>query len=436
MISKHHALGALGVLLSLCASANSQDSDRFGTTIQLPTFGVAVDAQGVLEAQAFRDPGGRLHAARQAAAQAALPRNLAAPAKLRKISLVRLERTIKARLDQGQKPTDAMRHLAGLQRLQYVFYYPKSKDIVIAGPAEGWVADGAGRAIGIRTGRPVLLLEDLLVALRQFPPGELRRPFVGCTIDPSPGGLRRLQEFQKKVPSVVPQRARQLVAAQIEAGTREALGMSHIRVFGVSPNTHFANVMVEADYRMKRIGMGLEPPPVRMVTFLGALRSARHSSLQRWWFQPNYEAVRLAKDRQAMEIVGQGVKLASEDLTIGPNGKLLNPAAKANPASTAFTKSFTVKYEEIATASPVFAQLRNLIDMLVASAFIQREGLYLKAGWEAKALQDEKHLATETHRAPRRSRPAATPSGKDHGSSPPLAAFRFNRTGHLMRSIC
>ena len=41
-----------------------------------------------------------------------------------------------------------MRYLAGLLRVRYVFYYPDSKDIVLAGPAEGWVADPAGRIVG------------------------------------------------------------------------------------------------------------------------------------------------------------------------------------------------------------------------------------------------------------------------------------------------
>jgi hypothetical protein len=274
------ALGATSMVLA-ATTAVAQDAKKpFGTTIQLPTFGVAVDAQGVLAAQEFRDPGGRLHAARLAAAQAALPADIAAATKLRKISLVRLERAIAARIAAGQKPTEAMQHLAGLQKLEYVFFYPESKDIVIAGPAEGWMQDAAGRAVGIRSGKPVLLLEDLVVALRAFPPGEVRRPFVGCTIDPSEDGLARLREFQKKVPSVVPQRAREQVASQILAGTRDALGMSKIRVFGISADTHFANVMIEADYRMKRIGMGLEPPPVKMVTFLGAIRSARHDALR------------------------------------------------------------------------------------------------------------------------------------------------------------
>ena len=41
-----------------------------------------------------------------------------------------------------------------------------------------------------------------------------------------------------------------------------------ITVNGVSPKTHFAQVMVEADYRMKLIGIGLETPPVRLVSYV------------------------------------------------------------------------------------------------------------------------------------------------------------------------
>ena len=101
-----------------------------------------------------------------------------------------------------------------------------------------------------------------------------------------------------------------------------------------------------------------------------------------------------------MELVGEGVILASEDLTIGPNGKLLNPNAKPNAASTAFTESFTANYAKIATASPVFAQLRNVIDMLLAAALIEREDFYGKAKWPAETFASEQKLATERLNAP------------------------------------
>ena len=280
------------------------------TTVQLPTFGVAIDADGVLELKAFPDPDGRLHAARVDAARRALPGDVAKASPRRYVSLERLEQKIKANLLVG-RPIDAtMAHLAGLQRIEFVFLLPEDGGVVIAGPAEGWAPDAAGRPVGLTTERPTLQLDDLLVALRMFPPGGRDRPFVGCTIDPTPEGLQRLVEFQRQVPRTVPQRSRALVAHKLAAGSTKALGMANVRVFGVPTDSHFAQVLIEADYRMKLIGIGLQPPPVKMMTFIRAVTSARNGGLQRWWFTPNYDAVRITEDRLAMQLVGQGRAVA------------------------------------------------------------------------------------------------------------------------------
>src|SRR5262249_54338048 len=145
-------------------------------TVQQPTFGISIDAEGVLSTREFPDPTGRLFAQRVASAKAGMVGGILRWSDLRKVSLVKLERALASRSEAGEKPDDAMRHLAGLQRAQYAFFYPEQRDIVIAGPAEGWVDDLSGRAIGLTTGRPTLLLEDLLVALRAYPPGSRVKP--------------------------------------------------------------------------------------------------------------------------------------------------------------------------------------------------------------------------------------------------------------------
>ena len=101
-----------------------------------------------------------------------LNRNVARTSRLRKVSLNRLEAALQAN---NGVLTDEMRHLAGLLRARYVFYYPETKDIVIAGPAEGWMANPSGRVVGINSGRPVLQLQDLVVALRTFGRGNRGR---------------------------------------------------------------------------------------------------------------------------------------------------------------------------------------------------------------------------------------------------------------------
>ena len=378
-----------------------------GTTVQQPTFGIAIDAAGVLKLEAVRDPGGRLLAARIAAARAKLEPAVGAPKELRFISLNRLEKMIEAKLRAGEPLGEETEYLGGLQRVQYVMLLPESKDVVIAGPAQAWVDNGGGHVVGVHNGRPVIPLEDLLVALRMFPPGKRNAPFIGCTIDPTQEGLKRLQEFQRTVPKVIPQNARAQFAVQLASGTREALGMANVRVFGIPADTHFAKVLIEADYRMKLIGIGAQTPPVKMITFIGSLRKSPGNALQRWWFTPNYECVRVAEDRLAMELVGQGVQLNSEDKVVGADGRLLNAGAVTNQASDQFAASFTDKFEDIAFRQPVFGQMRNCIDLLVAAAYLQREDFYGQAGWEARTLLSEKALPTRTENTPKQAPSAA-----------------------------
>jgi hypothetical protein len=391
----------IAAIFGITAAAWAHDPP-VATTVQLPTFGVAVAADGVLSVKLFEDPGGKLRGQRLAAAKVQLPGKLFAPAKLRHVSLVALERALATRRQAGQPPDDAMSHLAGLQRLEYVFCFPERKDIVIAGPAEGWIADASGRAVGISTGRPVLELADLAVALRAFPPNSRKPVFLGCSIDPNPESLGRLVEFQTTVPRVVRENERDEVAARMAKGQRDALGFADVRVFGVPANSHFAQVLLEADYRMKLIGIGLEEPPVRMTTFLSALTAPPRNALQRWWFTPNYDCVKVSDDRLAMELLGQGVQLQTEDKVIGPDGSLMDHVGPPNKASELFTQAFTKKYVEISDRLPVYAQMRNLFDLAVAAAYIRQQDFYGQTGWQSTVIRDEQAFPVATLPTPKK----------------------------------
>jgi hypothetical protein len=391
-------VGAACLVLLLVAVARGQ----VGTTLQMPEFGVAIDADGVVSRRAVEDPGGRLAAQRAAAARAALPADVIRPARLRKISLVGLDAALRRRGAAGGGPDAVERHLAGLTRLQFAFLYPDRGDIVIAGPADGWREDGLGRAVSIRSGEPVILLEDLCVALRAFWPGIRGPQSVGCSIDPAPAALERLRQFQRTVPKAVADHERPAVAARIHDGLAAALGDADVRVFGVSAATHFARVLVEADYRMKLIAIDLEPPPVPLRSFLDGLQSAPPNTLQRWWFRPDDRCLRVAPDRRACELLGRSVRLSTEDLAIGPDGRLVDRGGRAGATAEGFAAAFTARYPQIAERSPVFGQLRNGIDLLVLASYLRREGWPAAIGWDAGGLRDERTVATETLPPPRR----------------------------------
>lgn len=395
------ALFVLGLTLSAACILHAQgDVNNFAqpiaTTVQLPTFGVSFDADGVLQLTTHTDPTGQLMARRLAAARAALPGNLARPAKLRKVSIVRLQAALSHRVRAGKDPTDVMQKLAGLTRITSIFCYPDDGDIVLVGPAEPWIDNVGGIAIGIHSGRPTLQLADFVVALRAYQPNAGNSGFVGCTINPNATGLQKLQAFQKKIPKVVSDNERDQVARWVANGVHESLGSCQVQVFGISASTHFAQVMIEADYRMKRIAVGVEEPPVRMTTFAAALTTARHGALQRWWLTPDYDSVRASPDRLAMQIAGQGVQLQTENKDVLPDGTIIDAGRKPTRAARAYATSFTQRYNDIAKSSSVYAQLRQMTDFLIVAAYIRKHDWYKKANWDAGDLLDEKFYSVNT----------------------------------------
>ncbi len=174
------------------------------------------------------------------------------PSKLRKVSLTRLEAALTRYLEKREVLPDEMMFLAGLQRVEYVFVYPETKEIVIAGPADGWHLDLRGAIVGNSSKRPVLRLDDLVDAFR----AAVALPVapISCSIDPTDEGLMRLQRLLRS-------RGLQLNEQTVEQ-MQETLGPHKIRVTGVAPDSHFSHVMVAADYVMKRLAMGLERSPV------------------------------------------------------------------------------------------------------------------------------------------------------------------------------
>lgn len=368
-----------------------------GNTIGASEFaGVAVDAEGVLQRRAVNDPTGQLMRTRLEQAEATLG-DVAKSSELRKVSLTRLIAAVGQALENGG-PDEEMRHLAGLTRIRYVFYYPETKDIVLAGPAEGWVETPDGRVVGFETGRPVMLLEDLAAALRTFAPGGKKNPLVYCSIDPTPEGLARMQQFLSQIGRQIGPGDEQFIVD----GLRESLGLQTITVGGVPASTHFAQVMVEADYRMKLIGIGLEQPPVNILSFVALANPAQiaRNALQRWYFVPDYKRIKVAADGLAAEFVGPGVKLVGEDEVVSEHGGRQSVAVQS-PASRKFTQSFTKMYGELAERAPVYGQLRNCIDLLVAAAFIQQHDWYAAAGIDLGALGDEQAYSIETYNAPK-----------------------------------
>lgn len=375
-------------------NGNNNDNNNNGST----PAGIEVDAAGVLRIQAMNP---MLAAARNQAGKAAMMPDLAKGSKLRKVSLNRLEKAVAKRLEDGGSLTPDMTYLAGLTSIDYVFYYPESGDIVVAGPAEPFAEAPSGHVVGLQSGLPVLALEDLIVALRCFPPTGEKTKVIGVSIDPTQEGLERMNKFLRSLSgrNITPGDA-----TAIAMGLKQNLGLQTISIKGVPATTNFARVMVEADYRMKLIGIGLERTVVGIKSFTE--RSVgKSSNLQRWYFVPDYTAVEVSEDGAAMFLNGQGVKLVGAEELVKNDGSR-EAKANVNKASQQFTKEFTEKYSKLAETTPVYAQLRNLIDMSIVAAFIQESDFYGQSQWDLGSFANESLLKVERFAAPLHVEPA------------------------------
>ena len=364
--------------------------------------GVEIDPQGVLR---LMKSNRNVTMARMRQARQQLPPNLARASKMRKVSLNRLEAEVAKLVAEGKQPTADMVAMAGMTRLEYVFFYPESGDIVLAGPAEGFATDSVGRVVGVNTGKPCLLLEDVIVALRAFGPealntGRTQMNQISVSIDPTQEGLARMQQTLRQLGGTMSS-ARDIPI--IVNALRQSLGLNEVTIKGIPAGTHFAHLLTEADYRMKLIGIGLERPPVPMTTYISKASASGASSnaLVRWYFVPDYEAVASSEDGNALKLVGQGVKLIGEDELVSRDGTR-RAGGRANMASKAFTTSFTKKFRQISENSEVYSQLRNLVDLTVAAAFIQDRGFYETSGWNLGVFGDEDKLPVEVYPAPKR----------------------------------
>ena len=121
----------------------------------------------------------------------------------------------------------------------------------------------------------------------------------------------------------------------------------------------------------------------------------------------------------AMELVGNGVKLVGADELVlqAASG---TAAAVSGRASQAFTASFTKNYATLASRSPVYAELRNLIDLAVAAAYIQQQDFCRKADWKMDIFGNERQFPVQTYNVPK------------HVASTVAAIWRGN---HLMTPI-
>ncbi|MCE9527215.1 MAG: hypothetical protein K8R36_14305, partial [Planctomycetales bacterium] len=66
-----------------------------------------------------------------------------------------------------------------------------------------------------------------------------------------------------------------------------------------------------------------------------------------------------------------------------------------------YCQAFTEKYPQIASRVAVYAQMRNLIDLAIAAAYIQQQDFYGKADWKMEVLGNESAFPVQLCESPK-----------------------------------
>jgi hypothetical protein len=390
---------AVLTVFSLAYEIDAQINPNLGignTVIARQVGGVVVNVDGVLNNVDSRSRKELAELRRKALDR--VPVAMSETTELRMISLRALDDAIAQLAKENQPIPDDIRYLAGLQRVQYIFVDTDNRDIVLAGPAEGWKVDDLSNVVGVTTGHPVLQLDDLVVALRSA--DEARNGGISCSIDPTPEGMQRLQQYLSTKRTIGN-------PSQTLRDYEQSLGPQQISVTGVPGSSRFASVLVAADYRMKRLAMKMDEPPVTgLPSFLDMARPGA-TMTPRWWLSPNYEALHRDAEGLAWELRGVGVKCLTAEDTFGTAGERTS-TGQASPMAQKWADNLTARYEALAAKEPIFAELRNCIDLAVVSALILKEDLISRAGCELPTLTAAKRFPVAEFNVPKQVHSKAT----------------------------
>lgn len=321
--------------------------------------GIYVDAKGVMRAADLKNP--------KAVKLTENKQDLLARNDLRKISLRDLDRRLRSILDARETIPDDIQNLAGMVKIEYVVLDSDTRDIFLVGPAEEHKIGKEG-GHGVRSGRPTIQLDDLVSAFRCVldGPGE-----IYCSIEPQTDGLAAVSKFMKTL------QASDRKAAEADAKkAAELLGLQQVVTRGVPNGSRFARVMIEADYRMKRMAIGLEPV-AGLTSHLDTLvdlsqQGQTHFPLARWWFSPKYEPCLRNAAGTVFQLRGPGVELLNEAVFVDRTGNRQG-TGKSSDDWDRFSKGFTTKFAQMEAKYPIYADLHNLFDLMMAAAIVQRQ---------------------------------------------------------------
>ena len=387
------AVGTVVLAVSLISvatvSAATASYDYFRSSV---VGGVDIDANGVLQTapkktmdEVSRTLGKLLEP---------LPVDLNQESSIRKISLKKLDEQMRQIIARQDEFPDTVRFLGGLTAIRYVVVVPEENDVLLVGPAEGWKVDAQGYVVGQKSGNPVLHLEDLLTVYRAWNNQQRPAP-ITCSIDPTPEALANIVSLG----TLPPPTARDVDA--YAANVEKAYGMNVVSIKGVPEKSRFGKILVAADYKMKRIGLDQEPSMVRGLPSYVSMLSGRPKQINpRFWLAPEYTTVSYDSKKLTWELGAVKVKALTEDEYFDARSGSRQTTGNLDKTAIAWCDKMTAQYHALSKVDPVFAELKNCMELAITVALIHREGLLTAANCKLPAFADEAILKMVNYPTP------------------------------------
>lgn len=268
-------------------------------------------------------------------------------APLRFISMRNLQRALQG--CQSTKCPERLLSLAGITKFQGYYIDDRRRDIVLFGVPDPQL--------------PMLRLEDLVVAMRNawFKYAEHKNNTIyytnlGCSIDPDPNVAVELHQVAARATDM-----------NMTAWNSICRRPQRVRVLGMPTDLHFADVIIRADYDMKRIVNGMVPVPglealtdkhTRMwqSSVIQGKSFSLSAGMNRFWFYPGTNAY--LGDNNLQVLKKSEVQLLTEAEHLEPAGFVASGAV--DPIARAFAQAFTRKFNEISSQYVIYKELEGL----------------------------------------------------------------------------
>jgi len=234
---------------------------------------------------------------------------------------------------------------------------------------ESFLVDEASQDV-ILIGKPVgggspLHLDELVVAMRSIWRGATEA--VSCSLDPRREDILAIQRTNEQYGKVeTPEQGKRMIQ-QVKA----SWGPQMVRVGGVPKDSRHAHIMIDADYHMKKVSLGvlkisgvnsyldMKVSDAQQRIAQGEDKIPSGMSFNRFWFNVEKEFPAYTEDEGIVWTAACPIVLFTEQQMGASSGELFD-VDEDDPVAMAYAKAFSGAFPRLAEQVAPYSDLRNL----------------------------------------------------------------------------